>query len=114
MAQVLEIYRYRSDTLRVTVTDANDTPYTSASGEKFLFGVKRKLTDKVPAVVVVSEKCENGVVDFVLKPDTFASLEPGKYFYDVGMESGSVDYFPIIDTEPFELKANVTKRGDAT
>lgn len=111
MANKIEIVRGTTNRFSITVTDANDALYNLASGEKLVFGIKRKRSDIDCLVVKTVTSGNNGVYTIDLEPEDTEALDYGTHFYDVGLLSGE-DYFNIIKPSTFEIVANVTKRGD--
>ena len=110
MAQTIEIVRGSTNTLRVSVLDATGLPYNLGSGEKVVFGVKKEKEDEDLLITRVAEILYEGMYSIRLVPEDSMDLEPGLYYYDVGLESGT-DFFPIIKPSPFLIEPNVTRRG---
>lgn len=113
MEQKIEIVRGTSNTISIAVTDANGDPYTLATGETLLFGVKEDPGDKDPLIIKPVTSGTEGVYIVELAPSDTIELEYGRLVYDVGLQSGE-DYFNIIETGPFVIKPNVTKWGDGS
>lgn len=116
MKQDIEIVRGTSNTFDIEVTDANGDPYTLADGEQIIFGVKKKPEHGECLIKKVSTACTDGVCTIEIDPEDTLELPFGKYFYDVGLRSGS-DFFQIIGCEKFKLPEfhilpNITKWGD--
>lgn len=111
MGKNVEIIRGTSNQFDITISDINGSLYTLKSGDKILFGVKKRATDTEYVILKTVTSGENGVYSVALEPDDTANLTFGKYFYDVGLETGD-DYFNIIEPSLFEIKANITKWGD--
>ena len=111
MAQRIEITRGKTKTFATTVTDSNDELYTLASGEKFVFGVKRNPNDERPVILKTASSGTNGVYTVTITPADTENLPCGKYFYDANVLSGS-NYHEVIEPSPFHILPNATKRGD--
>lgn len=113
MMQGIDMVRGTTVPITVEITDANGSPYALASGEVVLFGIKKEATDAAPifckAAVAGSE---TGVYSVTIYPEDTLDLAPGRYYYDVGMESGG-DFFNIIEPSPFMILPNITGKGDA-
>lgn len=113
MVQGIEIVRGTTLPISLEVTDANGLPHTAAAGEVILFGIKKEATDAAPIFckAAVAED-ETGVYSITIYPENTQGLAPGRYYYDVGLESGG-DYFNIIEPSPFMILPNITGKGDA-
>lgn len=112
MAQKIEVVRGTTNIFNITVTNAEDGIYELLSGEKLLFGVKKNPEKEVdPIISKTVTAITDGVYVVTIDPEDTASLAFGKYFYDVGLESGS-KFYNIIEASPFFVQPNVTKRGD--
>ena len=112
--QPLEMSRGRSKIITVTLVDEARGPYTMAPGETLHFGVKRLPEDKKCVIekTLNSSNYDSDSGTYVLKlaPSDTASLEFGKYYYDIGLLSGS-DYWPVVECSVFELNYNITEKG---
>lgn len=113
MNQEIEMIRGTSEKIQIHVFDADGEPYTLASGEKLVFGVKKKPDYEECVLKKVITECTDGVCTVNIAPKDTEGLAYGKYFYDVGLLSGD-NYFSVIPPNAFNLIANITKRGDAT
>ena len=109
MSQKIEIVKCTSDVIQITLTDHDGNLRALSSGEKIIFGLKRKCTDTDLLFVKAALPVDLGLYNVELCPED-TDLEPGKYFYDVGLQSGG-DYFNIVEPSPFVVQANVTKWG---
>lgn len=109
----IKMIRGTSRTFEISVTDADGNPYTLQDGERVIFGVKKQTTDEELLVCKVVTECTDGVCRVELDPVDTVDLALGRYYYDVGLESGE-DYYIIVETSVFNLAANVTKWGDGT
>lgn len=112
MAQKIEIVRGTTNTFQIGVTDADGNSYVPETGEKLVFGIKRKPTDIDLVVVKVGEVIGEGLFKVKLNPEDTAEIECGKYYYDVGMDNGT-DFFNIIKPSPFDIIPNITSKGCA-
>lgn len=113
MRQKIEIVRGTTNTLALSVTDADGNAYTLADGELLIFGVKEKPEDEELLIQKTITDCTDGVAMVELSPDDTIGLKYGRYIYDVGLESGE-DYHNIIPASPFVIQPNITKRGDGS
>jgi hypothetical protein len=113
MAKDIRMVRGTSKTFKIAVTDANGDPYTLQAGEKVIFGVKKQAADEELLICKVVTACTDGICEVELDPEDTVDLTVGKYYYDVGLESGE-DYYIIVEMSTFSIAANITKRGDGT
>lgn len=112
MSNKIEIVRGTTNTFQIEVRDANGVLYTVVAGEKIIFGIKEKPTD---AELILAKSCSfQSVGSYLatLSPEDTANLEPGRYFYDVALQSGK-NFYNIIEPMPFIIQPNVTKWGCA-
>jgi len=111
MAQKIEIVRGTTNTFDITVRDTDGNEYTLADGEKVVFGIKRKLDDSKAIFAKTTTSGKDGVYTVTIEPADTEDLDPGRYFYDVGLLSGT-QYYNVVKHKPFIIRANVTSRGD--
>lgn len=111
MSQKIEIVRGTTKNLRIKVVDTDGWPYALANGEKIVFGIKQNLDDTETIFAKTTTAGTDGVYAVNIVPNDTEDLDPGKYFYDVGLLSGA-NYYSVIEPSPFIIRANVTKRGD--
>lgn len=106
----VKIIRGTTNTFNITVTDASGNLYSLASGEKLLFGVKKKHTDEEYLILKTVTDGTNGVYTVTINPDDTEDLDCNRYFYDVGIQSGTA-FYNVIEASVFEVCKNITKRG---
>ena len=113
MADRLDIIRGTSNTFKILVVDEDGDPYTLASGEVLVFGIKHRPYIEDAAVVKTATNGTDGIYTVGFNPEDTLGLKYGKYFWDAGIRSGE-DYYPLFK-EPgvFEILPNATKWGDA-
>ena len=112
MAQRIEIVRGTTNNIELTVTDADGILYQTATGDKIIFGVKKKPEDKERVITKTAEKVSAGVYSVALAPEDTASMNCGKYWFDVGLESGE-NFYNIIEPNLFVILHNITEKGCA-
>lgn len=113
MVQAIEIVRGTTLPMILEITDANGSLYKLGTGERVLFGVKNDPRDENPIFCLTAvAQAESGQYEITVYPENTQELEPGRYWYDVGLESGG-DYFNIIEPSGFTILPNITKRGDS-
>lgn len=108
----LEMFRGTSETFGFRVTDEDGEPYTLASGEALVFGIKHKPYQKDADVVKRVTTGTDGVYPVTLEPNDTINLKYGDYIYNVNIQSGN-NFFPVVDGK-FKIKANATKWGDGS
>lgn len=111
MAKDIRMVRGTSRTFEIAVTDADGNAYTLRDGEKVIFGVKKNTNDEELLICKVVSECTDGVCKVELDPEDTANLAVGKYYYDVGLQTGE-DYYIVVELSNFAITANVTKWGD--
>lgn len=113
MGKNLEIIRGTSNRFDITISDIKDNMYVLSAGEKILFGVKRKPTDTECVFLKTVTTGTDGVYPVEIDPVDTENLAPGKYFYDVGLQAGD-EFWNVIEPSVFEIKPNITQRGETT
>lgn len=111
MAQKIEIVRGTTNTFQIAVTDAEGREYALVSGEKVVFGIKKNPEDDEAIFVKTITKGIDGIYVATIEASDTEDLDPGKYFYDVGLRSGD-KYYNIIEPSTFMILPNITRWGD--
>jgi len=111
MSQNISMIRGTTKYFDITLRDAAGQGYTLASGETLVFGVKKEPEDYICTVLktLTSADLAGGKYRLTLSPSDTEEMEPGNYFYDIGLISGS-DYFSVVECSRFVLERNVTNR----
>lgn len=97
----------RGDTARITVPITNKTTgeeYHIAAGETLKMTVKKAITDTSP----IFQKVIIGMNTFHIEPKDTASLEFGKYIYDVELTTADGDVYTVIEPATFKILKEVT------
>lgn len=110
MAQKIEIVRGTTNTFKIAVTDADGREYAPASGETVVFGIKKNPEDMDPLFQITAKIVGTGIFKVDLTPAHTEDLDCGRYWYDVGLQSGE-DFYNIIEPNPFIIQPNITARG---
>lgn len=110
--QPLEIVRGTTKAFGLAVTDENGEVYALEADQVLVFGLKRAALDTERVLVKKITHSISGEYYLELMPADTADLEPGKYVYDVGMQSGSTVFYNVIKASPFTILPNVTQLGD--
>lgn len=114
MSKTMKVIRGTSNLFRIALRDESGSFYRLKAGEVLRFGVKnRRDSDDIQFVKEMTAADLNADADayiLVIKPeDTQHMGLRGRYYYDVGLQSGN-DYYNVIPCSDFELGANVTGR----
>lgn len=112
MVQCIDIVRGTTLRIQLEIADANGTPRVLNSGERILFGVKKKTADEAAVFILEAEAGEtDGQYTVTIYPEHTMDMEHGRYYYDVGLESGG-DFYNVVEPSGFNILPNITKRGD--
>lgn len=114
MKHDLSIVRGTSNSFGITVTDAEGDVFTLETGQVLVFALKKRPKDEERVLVKPITHAVNGEYYLELTPADTADLEPGKYFYDVGMQQGVNVFYNIIEASVFEIKPNISELGDGS
>lgn len=111
MRQPVAMIRGTTHILNISLTDSSNGSYNLPAGEVLRFGVKRRPTDRVYLIKkeLTSANYENGAYVLMLSPSDTEALQFGRYYYDVGLQSGT-SYFNVIECSEFDILCNITAR----
>lgn len=112
--QYISIVRGTTNAFGIKVLDREGDEFTLESNQVLVFGVKRRPTDLERILVKTITTSVNGEYYLELTPADTADIEPGKYFYDVGMQQGESVFYNVIEASVFEIKPNITELGDGS
>lgn len=110
MSQRIEIVRGTTNTFEINIVDSSGAPYNLGSGEKVVFGIKKKPEHTEVIFAKVGEIVYEGKYSVVLDPADTEDLPSGDYYFDVAIESGEA-FHNVIEPSPFKIVANITSRG---
>lgn len=110
MKQRIEIVRGTTNTLEVDIVDDSGAPYNLGSGEKVVFGIKKKPEHEKVIFAKVGEIVYEGKYRVVLDPADTENLPGGDYYFDVAVESPTAFHNVVVPSR-FTLVANITYRG---
>lgn len=110
MPQRIQIVRGTTNTFEISVVDSAGGAYVLGSNERVVFGVKADPKDRELIITKTAEVKHEGLFQVVLDPEDTADLDFGRYWYDVGLDNGTM-FFNIIKPSPFVISENVTFRG---
>ena len=109
MEQPIKIVRGTTKKFNIQMpNDSDGGAFALLAGEKIVFGVKA-LTDDSPLFTAEATAETDGSFAVKITPGDTADLEPGRYFYDVGLQSGD-DFYNVIPLSTFDIVPNVTKQ----
>ena len=86
--------------------------YELEEGQSLIFGVKMNEHDEYPVITKKITRVVDGSYYLELTPNDTKFLEPGHYYYDIGLKISDSAYFNIVEPSPFVIKANITSIGD--
>ena len=112
--QDIEIVRGTTNTFGITLTDAEGKFFTLESGQVLVFALKKRPKDVERVLVKQITSKLDGEYYLELSPGDTAELEPGKYFYDVGLQQGETVFYNIIEASVFDIKPNISELGDGS
>lgn len=105
--QPIAIVRGTTRTIGVSIFDESGDPYTLGSGEVLRFGIKKNPSDTSYLVKKETTTQSEGAYLFTMVPSDTLSLPFGRYYYDVGLKSGT-NYYNVIECSFFDIAFNVT------
>jgi hypothetical protein len=111
MEEVLSIVRGTTNPFSVIVKDHAGETQVLSEDQILIFGLKQNELDDNRVLVKPVSKRENGENYLELLPAETMDLEPGTYYYDIGMKQGT-SFFNIVESSPIKIKPNVTKITD--
>ena len=109
--QAIRIVRGTTMSINVTIKDESGNVITLGEGEVLRFAVKKEANDTTyvipPKDIDSTAQVGDGYV-FMLEPSDTATLPFGRYYYDIGLQSGT-DYYMVVDCSWFDVASNITK-----
>ena len=107
--QNIEMVRGTTHAVAIGLSYASGAAYTLAHGEVLRFGVKRTYnsTEYLIEKELTSADLYAGDYVLVLRPADTEGLACGRYYYDIGLQSGA-DYFNVVKCSNFTLSQNIT------
>lgn len=110
----IEIVRGTTNAFGISVTDKDGNPFQLEAGQSLVFGLKRRAQGEERVLIKTITNTIDGEYYLELQPDDTCHLEPGLYFYDVGLQHGKSIFYNVIEQSDFVIKPNVTKCGDCS
>lgn len=112
MKQNISVIRGTNCMFGLVITNADGTPFSLSGGQALTFAVKKRPTDEERVLVKkVTNSVSAGTFYLELVPADTSELEPGRYFYDVGLQSGS-SFYNVIEASELDIKPNISELGD--
>ena len=113
MTQKLEIVRGTNCSFGVMVTNADGTPFALSENQALVFALKKNPNDVERLFTKkITNSIDAGTFYLELFPYETLELLPGKYYYDVGLQHGTGNFFNIIEASEFLIKPNISELGD--
>lgn len=106
--QPVRIVQGTTNSFSINVIDDDGVDYTLTDSEKLFMGIKYDTMASEPAVIKEAVSSEDGAYVVTLDPADTEGLTPGRYFYDVSLQSGD-DLYNIIELSAFDIIPGVTK-----
>lgn len=106
--QPITVVRGTTRGIGVTVYDEDGELYTLGSGEVLRFGVKKEPQDADYLIKLeTTTRDSEGAYIFSLVPSNTLSLPCGRYYYDIGLKSGT-NYYNVVECSYFDIAFNIT------
>lgn len=111
MEEVLSIVRGTTNSFGVIVKDNEGETQVLSEGQDLIFGLKQNELDDNRVLIKTLTKMASGENYLELEPSETMDLEPGTYYYDIGLKQGT-SFFNIVELSPIKIKPNVAKITD--
>lgn len=105
----LHMVRGTTMTLEIELTAEDGQPYVMLQGDVVRFGVKQAPGVGVYRILKETGTLTDGIGTVQITPEDTERMEPGRYAYDIGLQSGD-DYFMAVGWSDFVLEPNVTEK----
>ena len=107
----INIPRGTSLPIGIRITNSDGTAYEPQNNDVVRFGVKR---DEKSDSFVISKTAqydnENDCYVVELSPEDTITLDFGRYWYDVGLQTDDGDYYMIIPASRFNITSAITRK----
>ena len=109
MKQSINLIRGTNKTIQIDVRSGDGTVYAIGESEVIRFGVKKTPddTEYVYKKDLTAINFENDIYTFTIDAADTIGLDFGRYYYDVGLQSGAA-YYNIIECSEFNIMHNIT------
>ncbi len=110
MIQPFKMVRGATEHMKITIREKGGSVYLLTPEEVLRFGVTKHPGDDgyIIKKEMTAENESDGSYYFDIMPQDTLSLAFGKYYYDVGVQSGD-NYYPVIRCSEFIVADNVTR-----
>lgn len=101
--------RGTSQTIEVSIVDSDGNPINVAASDMVVFGVKPRSDTSEYSIrkTIKGSDITNKKAVFNIGPTDTIALDTGRYFYDIGLKSGS-SFTMLVPFSEFELLPNIT------
>ena len=103
----LRMIRGSTMTLEVEMSAEDGQPYVLLEGDVIRFGVKHGFASGGYRILKETGELKEGIAQIQIDPEDTMEMEPGRYAYDIGIQSGE-NYFMVVGLSDFVLEPNVT------
>jgi len=101
--------RGSTHTFEVRLFGPDGSDYEPLKGDVLRFGVKYEDGFGNYLLMKQTQQLEGGIAWFVLNPEDTMTMEPGRYYFDIGLQSGEM-YLPVVPYSAFILEPNITSK----
>lgn len=109
---MISIIRGTTQNLLITITDEVGEIYKLQNGDVIRFGIKRNWqdTDYDVCKEIISDDTQNDEYIIALAPEDTFNLPAENYYFDVGLQTASGDYYMIIPCTQCIIAPAVTQK----
>ena len=109
---MISIIKGTTNEFNLSIEDESGEQYTLKDGEKIIFGVKENAENSDYDIVKMLTSAD--VVDstYIIKltPADTSSLQFGRYYFDVGLQTAGGDYYMIVPCDEFYVCKAITAK----
>ena len=110
--QNLEIVRGTTNAFGLAIAYQTGDEFVLADGQVLVFGLKANKMDEERLLLKKITRAVAGEYYLELTPEDTADLEPGQYYYDIGLQQGDNVFYNVIEPSVFTILPNITQLGD--
>ena len=109
---MINIIRGTTNDLSLNIENEKGEQYTLQDGEKIIFGVKENVENSDYNIVktLTSADVVDGICTIKLTPTDTAELAFGRYYFDIGLQTATGDYYMIVPCDEFYICKAVTQK----
>ena len=113
--QKLTIVRGTTNAFGITVTDEKTgEPVVLEADQVLVFGIKKRPEDREKLLLKKITNSADGEYYLELALGDTSYLDPGDYYYDVGLQQGTTVFYNVIKASPLKIEPNITELGDGS